>query len=238
MEHKKASLHFIAYSAYSLFIITQAKTQRGFNDEKRLKSLFRISVLLIALTLVYSIHIVLIAYGDQDRNSVIDLVVIVDFLLFTILFIELVRHPELLHNSKLLSKKHLKTSPFVMAEDTQDLIPKEIFNLIDQKIEALVDKKKFFAKSKSNFDLFSRAIGHSKYHIRSYLKIKTTSFMALKNKCRIQMAQDLLLSENRYTIEYIAQKSGFDSLPNFFKIFKKSNNCTPDEYRKMKRDNR
>ncbi len=57
--------------------------------------------------------------------------------------------------------------------------------------------------------------------------------MAMKNQSRIQMAQELLKSQRHYKIEYIAQKSGFDSLSNFFKIFKKSNNCTPDEYRKM-----
>jgi len=57
--------------------------------------------------------------------------------------------------------------------------------------------------------------------------------MDLKNKNRIQIANELLASRRHYKIEYVAHKSGFESLSNFFKIFKRPLNCTPDEYSKM-----
>jgi len=227
------SAHFLTYLIFGLNTIRKEERKPRITEKKRFEALKRISWVLIFLILVYSFHIILVAYSDNYRDWLINLAILTDFILFTVLFAELARHPELLYNSKKLRRGYLKESPFISAGKSQEQLPKEIYQAIDAKIHALAHDKKFFSNPQSNFDSFARAIGQSKYHIRSYLKMKNTSFMAMKNKSRIQMAQELLKSQRHYKIEYIAQKSGFDSLSNFFKIFKKSNNCTPDEYRKM-----
>ena len=226
------SIHFLCYLIFGLILIRKEEGTSAI-AQKSLIALKRISWVLISLILVYSIHITLVAYGDNYRNWLINLAILTDFILFTILFIELAQYPELLYDSKKLRRGYLKESPFINAKQSQEQLPKEIYQAIETKIHSLSVDKKFFGNPQSNFDSFARAIGHSKYHIRSFLKMKNTSFMAMKNQSRIQMAQELLKSQRHYKIEYIAQKSGFDSLSNFFKIFKKSNNCTPDEYRKM-----
>ena len=227
------SMHFLSYLIFGLILIRKEEGKSAITQKKSLIALKRISWVLISLIFVYSIHITLVAYGDNYRNWLINLAILTDFILFTILFIELARYPELMYDSKKLRRGYLKESPFIRKEKPQEQLPKEIYQAIDTKIHTLAHEKKFFSNPRSNFDSFTRAIGQSKYHIRSYLKMKKTTFMALKNQSRIEMAQALLESQRHYKIEYVAQKSGFDSLSNFFKIFKRSNKCTPDEYRKM-----
>lgn len=227
------SAHFIIYLVISLFFIAKEEKRQKFTDLKRLDTLKRISWALISLTVVYSIHLILEAYGNDYRDWLINLVIVTDFILFTILFVEQAQYPELLYNSKKFRRRYLRESPFIIAQSKEEYLPKEIYQAIDAKTHTLTRDKKFFSNPQSNFDSFARAIGQSKYHIRSYLKMKKTSFMTLKNQSRIEKAKELLKSQRHYKIEYIPQKSGFDSLSNFFKIFKKSIKCTPDEYRKM-----
>jgi AraC-like DNA-binding protein len=224
---------FVFYLIFGLVVIAKAEKSKNSKDISRINSLKRISWLMIFLTVAYSVHIILVANGDDYRNWMINSVIFIDFILFTILFAELSRHPELIYNSRMLRRGYLKESPFVLAPKKENQLPEEIFRAIDSKIASLVKEKKFFANPHSNFDSFARAIGQSKYHIRSYLKMKDASFMDLKNKNRIQIAKELLESRRHYKIEYVAHKSGFDSLSNFFKIFKRTLKCTPDEYRKM-----
>jgi len=224
---------FIIYLVFGLFVIAKAQRNNSSRDLSRVNSLKRISWLMILLTVTYSAHILLVANGDDYRNWVINSVIFFDFILFTILFAELSRHPELIYNSKMLRRGYLRESPFLMTQKKENQLPEDIFQAIDSKITAIVKEKKFFANPHNNFDSFARALGQSKYHIRSYLKMKDASFMDLKNKNRIQIAKELLESRRHYKIEYVAHKSGFESLSNFFKIFKRTLKCTPDEYRKM-----
>lgn len=229
------SLHFIIYLIFALLLIYKTEKRSNFQEQKRLKSLKIISWLLILLTFVYSIHIVLVAYGNNYRDWLINTAIALDFILFTFLFIELSKHPELLYNLSLLRRRYLKGSPFLTNPKRDDLLPPEIALKIESSFNRLIREKKFFSNPRSNFDSFARAIGQSKYHIRSYLKSQNTSFMVLKNLHRIELAKELLEANRYYKIEYIAHKSDFDSLSNFFKLFKNIVQCTPDEYRKTKR---
>ncbi len=229
------SLHFTIYLIFALLLIYKTESKSSSQEQKRLKSLKIISWLLISLTFVYSIHVILVAYGNNYRDWLINTAIALDFLLFTILFIELSKHPELLYNSNLLRRRYLKGSPFLANPKRDDLLPPEIAFNIEASINNLVKDKTFFSNPQSNFDSFARAVGQSKYHIRSYFKSQNTSFMALKNLHRIEIAKELLQAKRYYKIEYIANKSGFDSLSNFFKLFKSTVDCTPDQYRKTKR---
>lgn len=229
------SLHFIVYLISGLMLIHKTESILDFQEQKRLKSLKRISWILISLTFVYSVHIILVAYGNNYRDWLINTAIACDFFLFTLLFVELSKHPELLYNSDILRRRYLKASPFLANDTRENLLPPEIALEIESSINKLIREKKFFSNSQSNFDSFARAIGQSKYHIRSFLKSQNTSFMVLKNLHRIEIAKELLEAKRYYKIEYIAHKSGFDSLSNFFKLFKNTVECTPDEYRKTKR---
>ena len=54
--------------------------------------------------------------------------------------------------------------------------------------------------------------------------------MKLKNEIRVEEAIKYLESANRFKLDYIAKKSGFNSPSNFYKIFKTMTGYTPSEY--------
>ncbi len=120
------SIHFLSYLIFGLILIRKEEGTSAI-AQKSLIALKRISWVLISLIFVYSIHITLVAYGDNYRNWLINLAILTDFILFTILFIELARYPELLYDSKKLSRGYLKESPFINAEQSKEQLPKEIY---------------------------------------------------------------------------------------------------------------
>lgn len=80
-----------------------------------------------------------------------------------------------------------------------------------------------------------------KYHVSTgYMsqvisKYSEVGLTELVNKLRIQEAQKMLLdsSFDNYTIESIALESGFSTKTNFYKVFKKRNGITPNQYKKV-----
>ncbi len=61
-----------------------------------------------------------------------------------------------------------------------------------------------------------------------------TNFSDLVNRYRIEYSKKLLLDENCYVLDYIAEQSGFASLSSFMRVFRKETGITPGIYRKQK----
>ncbi len=60
-----------------------------------------------------------------------------------------------------------------------------------------------------------------------------TNFSDLVNKYRIDYSKKLLLEEDCYVLDYIAEQSGFASLSSFMRVFRKETGTTPGIYRKQ-----
>lgn len=59
------------------------------------------------------------------------------------------------------------------------------------------------------------------------------NFNEFVNKYRIEKAKEIILSDinKKYTLEYVAEKSGFGSVASFLRVFKKIEGTTPGKFR-------
>ena len=224
-------IHFATYCIVVLIMIRKSLLTENFN-KRILKSIQKITIIFLLLTLFYSVHILFILITNSFTANFIQIILLIDVVLLAILFYELFNYPELLFSSKKFKKSYLKFSPFLDQKIPNNSIPEAIYNDIDKKICSLKEKRSFLIKPSTNFEAFANNINQSQFHIRSYLKSKNSSFIKLKNEARVEEAIKYLESRKVYKLDYIAKMSGFNTRSNFFKIFKKIMNCTPNQYEK------
>jgi len=67
--------------------------------------------------------------------------------------------------------------------------------------------------------------------------IKGISFADWLNTLRIEYAKNLLINNNKYTIDAISSMSGFSSRSAFYAAFKKVTNITPTEFIRQANNN-
>ena len=132
-----------------------------------------------------------------------------------------------------MKSSYLVASPFIEQSDSLNnlTISKKNIKIIQYRIQKLVDQRTFFIDPENNFQEFSNQIRYPDYIIRHVLKSKGTSYIDIKNKLRLTVAKELLEKTKLiYDLNYIAEKSGFNSKSNFYNIFKKYEKCSPREY--------
>lgn len=81
-------------------------------------------------------------------------------------------------------------------------------------------------------DLAERATQHPDYFSRQFLQYTGIRPSTYIHQQRIERAQ-YLITTSEMSLNEIAVKTGFESLPYFSKIFKKVTNMTPGQYRKQ-----
>lgn len=82
-------------------------------------------------------------------------------------------------------------------------------------------------------DDLASMIGFSKYHFsRLFQQYTNFSFVSYVNYRRLKVAEELLMRPE-LTVTDVAIQSGFSSISNFNRLFRKEKNCTPSEYRAM-----
>ena len=127
-----------------------------------------------------------------------------------------------------------------------------VFNIIesyhtDFKIENPESGSDFVAKSKKYMEehihesILIEEIADMLHISSGYLRCLFKSQTGLSPKqylisVKIKRAQSLLASTN-YCIGYIASSVGYDDIQEFSKLFKKYNNLSPMQYRKLKKSN-
>ena len=102
-------------------------------------------------------------------------------------------------------------------------------------IIALLEEEKLYLNSKLTKTLLAQRLGIKAYAVgKAINQIYGVSFTELLTGFRIEYAKGLLRDsdQDQYTIEHIAQSSGFSSLSNFYKVFKDKTGTTPAEYKK------
>jgi AraC-like DNA-binding protein len=132
------------------------------------------------------------------------------------------------------SNKNVSQSEESDIEDIEDI---DFFELIKERLEPSLQEKKLFLNPKFTLRDCAKSIGTNEKYLSSYLnKFHKMNFNTFINKYRIEQAKKLLHStdSDKYTIEAIAQMSGFNSKSSFNSVFKKHTGLTPSEFKLKK----
>ena len=103
----------------------------------------------------------------------------------------------------------------------------------EQDLRKAMDEKELYLDPNLTLQSLAIAIGTNRTYLSRYLsEVKGTNFYDYINQQRIfQKSIPLLADENKYTLDYIALKSGFNSLSTFQRAFRKHKGITPGQFR-------
>lgn len=123
-------------------------------------------------------------------------------------------------------EKDLKYKSSSLGEDLKQSILKQIEN-------AMVNEK-YFIKNNASLSGLAKTIGQTQHHVSQVINEKMNmSFFEMLANYRIAEAKKLLKSDigQKYTIEEIAERVGYNSKSAFNSSFKKITSQTPSYYR-------
>ncbi len=114
-----------------------------------------------------------------------------------------------------------------------DSFPGKERNLIED-LNALVSDNKLFTDPDLQIsDLAIELKTNRSYISRTINNDMHTNFCDWINSYRINYAKELMSDpESGFTMEYIAEQSGFSNITTFYRVFKKHEKCTPGKYMK------
>lgn len=124
------------------------------------------------------------------------------------------------------------------AENSSFISPEEI-NSIQQRLEVLMDQKKPYTDKKFALDDLCKLLNVSKRKLGFVInEVMHSNFYGLINEYRVRESIRLLESQDaeKYTIDTIAEMSGFQSKSSFYSAFRKHMNVTPGEYKMSRTD--
>jgi len=136
--------------------------------------------------------------------------------------------PELLFD---LKEKQKKAGKMVRESDEEST---EMLNSVESK---MIEEKFYLNENFSSQDVLVHfAITRSKLD-ELLTHIKGVSFADWLNTLRIEYAKNLLINNNKYTIDAISSMSGYSSRSAFYVAFKKVTNITPTEFIRQAKNN-
>jgi AraC-like DNA-binding protein len=104
---------------------------------------------------------------------------------------------------------------------------------LEFQIDKILSQEDVFLDENLNLDTFSGKTGYHSKIVSEYLNsIKKIRFNDLVNQHRITKAMELIKSDPEISITRAALNSGFNSLPTFYRIFKKQTGLSPEKYRR------
>ena len=217
-------IHLIAYLTASFIGLNKVKSLPHINKLKK------VTLITFGVVVLYYVHIVLIISSNNYNTLLLKTIINLDVFLLFLLILEFVKAPELYLSLKKINKSYLNESPFSKIPN-KILISEDDKKQIAFKIKEIKKNKYFFMNPENSFRDFATFINFPDHIIRAYLKSENTSYIDIKNKVRLSLAKKIL-EETRltYNLNYIAEKTGFNSRSNFYSIFKKYEKCTPREY--------
>lgn len=165
-----------------------------------------------------------INYSDSLNSGMV--IIAGAIILFIVMSILL--SPELLFDLKEKDKKVGKIIKESIEEST------EMLNAIESK---MIEEKFYLNEKFSSQDVLVHfEITRNKLD-ELLTHIKGVSFADWLNSLRIEYAKNLLINNNKYTIDAISSISGFSSRSAFYAAFKKVTNITPTEFIRQVKNN-
>lgn len=207
------ALHLFSYGL--ALVLYLSKNGRWLNPRNRLYAW--------SVVLIYFISCVVISWLTQFASSWrdFDLYYLLSCNIILVIGILLYTDPAFL---QLIAQKYLKSG-----------ISKKDKKRIRKKVEAAFADKKTFARNDLSLTVLEGLIGEKKHHIsQTFSEEIQESFHAYVNRHRVEYAKELISDPEyqKYTLEAIGQKAGFNNRVSFIKAFRKHNAQTPSEYQK------
>ncbi len=104
-----------------------------------------------------------------------------------------------------------------------------------ERLGELMSEEKIYLNPKLTLSELALRVGTNRTYLSNYInQVLHLTFFDYVNSLRLDFANDLLLNTN-FTLEVIAEKSGFNSLSTFRRCFMQRHDCSPSAYRKVNR---
>lgn len=105
-----------------------------------------------------------------------------------------------------------------------------------EKIETYINSNNRYTDPNFTLDRLAIEIQMNRSYLSKLINKNAESFSDYINIKKIDAAKKLMLDpeSEKYTLEVLAFECGFKSKSNFFLLFKKYNNCTPQDWKKQK----
>ena len=105
----------------------------------------------------------------------------------------------------------------------------------ESRLEECMSREQIFLNPKLTLSELALKVGTNRTYLSNYINQELNStFFDYVNSRRLKFAIELLLTTN-YTLEVIAEKSGFNSLSTFRRCFLQTYGCSPSVYKKEHR---
>lgn len=121
-------------------------------------------------------------------------------------------------------------------EENSDANEEELKKIYHKTIELLNEKKYYLNKSVKLSDLAAEIGYNERLVSKSINKFGSGNFNKFLNTFRVDHSKDLLIGGryDHYTIEAIADESGFSNKVSFYNAFKSEVGMSPSEFKKAK----
>jgi hypothetical protein len=233
-------LSYIIASTY--VIIKRIRSQKESSRQFKLVIKWLIILLGISFLIIVILGIMGINLLKSSMSSTIDdLGSIHSFaaVLFLILPITMLLFPQILYGIPVRvtidNKENLTVSQL---KDQSENINKnhEAFKKLSERIVDYFENQKPYLKQNFNLTELSSALGVPQHHISyCFSDFMDISFTKLRSNKRVEHAKELLISgvTKKYSIDKVAELSGFSSRSSFFITFKDYTGLTPTEFVKQ-----
>lgn len=106
------------------------------------------------------------------------------------------------------------------------------------RLEVMFEEEQIYLQPDLNINELARMLGTNRAYLSAYLNnVKEVSFFDYVNSWRLRRAENMLVTTND-TIDLIADNCGFNNTYSFRRVFVKSFDCTPTEWRHLRPDER
>lgn len=113
----------------------------------------------------------------------------------------------------------------------------ERIKLLSEQLEKLFTVDKVYLEPRLRLVDLAQKLGTNRTYLSNFFnKERQTTFYEFVNGYRISHSEKLLTTTD-YTLDVVAELSGFNSLSTFRRAFSVKNNCSPQEYRSVNTSN-
>ncbi len=218
----------VIYYFYKVFVLINRHNKRidNYYSETEGRTLHWVKVLYVVIILVSlaSISFTLIGRSYFARN---ELSLILPSLIFTsVLYVIGLKGNQQVHiKEELITEKIIQESESYQENQTEHL-----------KIQLLqlFEEKQIYKHPDLKITYVSEVLNTNRTYVSRLINDEfKMNFNEFVNNYRVKAAKDLLCGEknNSFTMEYIAEKSGFGSVNSFTRVFKEAEGKTPGKFR-------